>query len=185
MQRVRRAVQGHWQETHVPQLPVGRCCRGMIALSDNEFLLVRTDPSFLVVARANARFALCIETESGEYCQGVDPTDLIVVSAPEGGDPQAGVMLIELVRRHHTPLIVLPRNHPGSRRLRYVVSAGPVITTDCSIRRGTHPEQHLICASGALSGMTIEGAEEGVKISPGPSGAVVTRFRSATTLDFL
>jgi hypothetical protein len=94
-------------------------------------------------------------------------------------------MLIELVRRHHTPLIVLPRNHPGSRRLRYVVSAGPVITTDCSIRRGTHPKQHLICASGALSGMTLEGGEEGVKISPVPSGAVVTRFRSATTLDFL
>jgi hypothetical protein len=93
-------------------------------------------------------------------------------------------MLIELVRRHHTPLIVLPRNHPGSRRLRYVVSAGPVITTDCSILRGTHPEQHLICASEVLSGMTLEGREEGVKISPVPPGAVVTRFRSATTLDF-
>jgi len=156
----------------------------MIALPHDEFLLVRTDPSFLIVAQANTRFALSIETESDEYCQTVEPEDLIVVSAPEGGDPEAGVMLIGLVRRHHTPLLVLPRNHPGSRRLRYVVSIGPVITTDCSIRRGTHPEQHLICASEALSGITLQGGKEGVEIFPIPPKAKVTRFRSATTLDF-
>jgi hypothetical protein len=155
----------------------------MIALSDNEFLLVRTGPSFLVVALANTRFALCIETESGEYCQGIDPTDLIVVSAPEGGDPQAGVMLIELVRRHHTPLIVLPRNHPGSRRLRYVVSAGPVIETNCRIRRGTHPEQHLICASEALSGMSLQGVKGGIEISNLPSGAGLTHFQYRTNIE--
>jgi hypothetical protein len=156
----------------------------MIALPHDEFLLVRTDSSFLIVAQANTRFALSIETESDEYCQTVEPEDLIVVSAPEGGDPEAGVMLIELVRRHHTPLLVLPRNHPGSRRLRYVVSIGPVITTDCSIRRGTHPEQHLICASEALSGITLQGRKEGVEIFPIPPKAKVTPFRSATTLDF-
>lgn len=157
----------------------------MIALPHDEFLLVRTDYSFLIVAQANTRFALSIETESDEYCQTVEPEDLIVVSAPEGGDPEAGVMLIELVRRHHTPLLVLPRNHPGSRRLRYVVSIGPVITTDCSIRRGTHPEQHLICASEALSGITLQGRKEGVEIFPIPPKAKVTRFRSQTSIEFI
>lgn len=149
----------------------------MIVLPHDEFLLVRTDPSFLVVAQANTRFALCIETESGEYCQTVEPEDLVVVSAPEGGDPEAGVMLIELVRRHHTPLIVLPPNHPGSRRLRYVVSVGSVITTNCSIRRGTHPEQHLICASEGLSGITLRGTGGGVEVTNLPAGADIERFR--------
>lgn len=155
----------------------------MIVLPQDEFLLVRIDPSFLIVAQANTRFALCIETESDEYCQTVEPDDLVVVSAPEGGDPEAGVMLIELVRRHHTPLIVLPRNHPGSPRLRYVVSVGSVITTNCSIRRGTHPEQHLICASEALSGITLQGRKEGVEISPLPPKATVTRFRSQPIIE--
>ncbi|WAC04944.1 MAG: alpha/beta hydrolase [Methanoregula sp.] len=157
----------------------------MIVLPHDEFLLVRTDSSFLIVAQANTRFALCIETESDEYCQTVEPDDLVVVSAPEGGDPEAGVMLIELVRSHHTPLIVLPRNHPGSSRLRYVVSVGPVITTSCNILRGTHPEQHLICASGELSGITLRGETKGVRISDLPPLAGIMRFRSQTSIEFI
>ncbi|MFY9799859.1 MAG: alpha/beta hydrolase, partial [Methanoregula sp.] len=59
-----------------------------------------------------------------------------------------------------------PKNHPGSRRISYVVSVGPEIFTSCSIQRGTHPDQHLICSSGELSGMTLKGKEGGVDISP-------------------
>jgi hypothetical protein len=155
----------------------------IISLLDT-FLLVRIVPSFLVIAQAHERFSLCIETASGEYCQTVEPADLIVVSAPEGGDPEAAVMLIELVRRHHTPLIVLQKDHPGSRRLRYVVSVGSSITTNCSIRRGTHPEQHLICASEALSGITLWGVDGGVRIDNLPSRAELVPFHSRSTIEF-
>jgi hypothetical protein len=157
----------------------------MIAPLHDEYLLIRSDPSFLIIAKANARFSLCLETENGEYCQTIEPADLVVVSAPEGGELEPAVMLIELVRRYHTPLIVLPGDHPGSRRLRYVVSAGPVITTNCSIRRGTHPEQHLICASEALSGMTLQGEAGSIRISNLPSGAGIMRFRSHTSIEFI
>jgi hypothetical protein len=153
-------------------------------LSDN-LLLIRKDPSFLIVGKAQERISLCIETSSDEYCQTVEPDDLIVVSAPDGGEPEAAAMLVELVRRHHTPLIVLPKDHPGSRRLRYVVSAGPLITTDCTIRRGTHPEQHLVCASENLSGMTLQGVKGGVKISNLPSGAGLTHFQYRTNIEIL
>jgi hypothetical protein len=151
----------------------------MISLAYDEFLLIRYESSFIIVALGGNLFSVCIETSSEEYCQTVEPDDLIVVSAPDGGEPEAGVMLIELVRRYHTPLIVLPGNHPGTRRLRYVVSAGPVITTDCSIRRGTHPEQHLICASGGLSGITLRGTGGGVVVGNLPAGAEVERFRQS------
>lgn len=153
----------------------------MIAPFGNEYLLIRDKSSFLLVAGARERFALCIETPADEYCQPVEKDDLIAVSAPEGGDVEAAAMLIELVRRYHTPLIVLPKDHPGSGRLRYVVSAGPVIGTDCSIRRGTHPEQHLICASGGLSGITLKGVPGGCEIQNLPPGASV-EHRSAISV---
>ena len=150
----------------------------MITPLHDEFLIIRKEDSFLILARAGDRFSLCIETPAGEYCQAIEPDDLIAVSAPEGGEAEAGVMLIELVRRYRTPLIVLPKDHPGSRRLRYVVSAGPVIETNCSILRGTHPEQHLICASAGLSGIVLRGAGGGVAVENLPQDAVVERFRA-------
>jgi hypothetical protein len=157
----------------------------MIPVLPDEFLHISKGSSFLIIAKANARFSLCLETSSEEFCQTIEPHDLIAVSAPEGGEPGAAAMLIELVRRYHTPLIVLPEDHPGSRRLRYVVSAGPVITTNCSIRRGTHPEQHLICASEALSGMTLQGVKGGIEISNLPSGAGLTHFQYRTNIEIL
>jgi hypothetical protein len=152
-------------------------------LSDN-LLLIRKDSSFLIVGKVQKRFSLCLETSSDEYCQTVEPDDLIVVSAPDGGEPEAAAMLVELVRRHHTPLIVLPKDHPGSRRLRYVVSVGPLITTDCTIRRGTHPEQHLVCASGELSGITLHGTKKGVRIENLPSGTELKNFGFHNSIEF-
>src|SRR5512137_2078516 len=110
---------------------------------EDGFLLIRGNRSFLLVGKAVERFSLCIETSTQELCQGVSPGDVIVASAPEGGAIEPAVMLMELVRTWHVPLLVLPRNHPGSRRISRVVSVAPEIQTSCSIRRGTHPEQHL------------------------------------------
>jgi len=151
----------------------------MIHSFNGKFLLIRQGAAFLLVAGAGHRFSLCIESPSGECCQGIEPDDLLVVSAPEGGEPEAAVMLIELLRRFHTPLLVLPKDHPGSRRLRYVVSAGPVIRADCSIRRGTHPEQHLICASAGLTGISLCGVPGGCEIRDLPTGAIAEEYGAA------
>lgn len=153
----------------------------MIHSFNDTFLLIRQNKAFLLVAHAGHRFSLCIETASEEYCQGIEPDDLLVVSAPEGGEPEAAVMLVELLRRFHTPLVVLPKDHPGSRRLRYVVSAGPVIETNCSIRRGTHPEQHLVCAAEGLSGITLRGVPGGCEIENLPPGATAEQYLPGIT----
>ncbi|HWS21486.1 MAG TPA: alpha/beta hydrolase [Methanoregula sp.] len=142
----------------------------MIFSLDDELLLIRGKKSFLLIALIKNRFGLCIETSHDEYCQGVNAGDLIVVSAPEDGAVEPAVMLIDLVRTYHVPLLVLPKDHPGSRRISYVVSVGPEIFTSCSIQRGTHPEQHLICSSDELAGITLKRSKQGVNISPLPEG---------------
>jgi hypothetical protein len=125
-------------------------------------LLIRGDASFFLIGRAKDRFALPIETTDAEVFQGVREGDLIVVSAPEGGEVEQARMLLELVRTYHAPLVVLPKGHPGSRRLRMVISAGPVIRPHSTILRGTHPEQDVICSSPEFDGVVFRASGEGV-----------------------
>ncbi len=127
-------------------------------------LLIRGDTSFLLAGKVREQFSLCIETSTEEFCQGVVPGDVVVVSAPEGGPVEPALMLMELVRIYHVPLLVLPRNHPGSRRISRVVSVAGAVHTSCSITRGTHPEQHLVCSSHELAGMTVRGISGGFEI---------------------
>ncbi|MCX6684696.1 MAG: alpha/beta hydrolase [Methanoregula sp.] len=141
---------------------------------DDELLLIKGKQSFLLVAKVKNRFGLCIETTHDEYVQGVDAGDLVIVSAPEDGVIEPALMLIDLVRTFHVPLLVLPKDHPGSKRIAYVVSVGPEIFTSCSIRRGTHPDQHLICSSDELAGITLKRSEQGVDVFPLP-GSIIPR----------
>lgn len=138
-----------------------------------ELLLIRGKDSFLLVGKAGSRFALCIETPDDEYCQTVDPDDLVVVSMPEGGPVGQARMMLELVRQYHIPLVVLPKDHPGSRRLSMVVSVAPEILLACDIRRGTHPEQHLLCSSAELSGLSLAGVPGGVTMKHLPPGVAI------------
>jgi len=140
-------------------------------------LLIQGDHSFLLVGTATEKFSLCIETSQDEFCQGVMPGDIIAVSAPEGGPVEPALMLMELVRTYHVPLLVLPKDHPGSRRMSRVVSVAPEIHTSCSIRRGTHPEQHLICSSDELAGMVLKGDGSNVEILHLPQNAAVRRIQ--------
>lgn len=142
----------------------------------DDLLLISGKKSFLLAGIIRDRFPLCIETLQGEYCQGMCPGDVVVVSAPEGGQVKPACMLLELVRTWHMPLLVLPKDHPGSRRLSYVVSAGPKIHTDCSIRRGTHPEQHLVCSADELAGLIISGEDHGIRLEPDRPDLILRRI---------
>jgi hypothetical protein len=140
----------------------------------DKLLLIKGEKSFLAAGQAGNRFSLCIETPDDEYCQSVWPHHIIAVSAPEGGSLSAASMLFRLVRDHHVPLLVMRRDHLGSRRLRYVVSAGERILLSCSIVRGTHPEQDLLCSSAELAGILLEGRESGIHITNCPPSEELT-----------
>jgi hypothetical protein len=150
----------------------------MTVSAGNDVLHVKGAHSFLLVASVREAFPLCIETSCEEYIQGVHAGDLVVVSAPEAGPIEPALMLLELVRTHHLPLLVLPRDHPGSKRIPYVVSVGPVIRTNCTIVRGTHPEQHLICSSDELAGITLRGNGDGIDVSPLSPMLTLDRIKS-------
>lgn len=150
---------------------------------EDGFLLIRGDHSFLLIGKAEERFSLCIETSTEEFCQGVIPGDIIVVSAPEGGPVEPALMLLELVRTYHVPLLVLPRHHPGSRRISRVVSVAPEVRTSCSITRGTHPEQHLICSSDELAGLSIRGVSGGFEMVGLPAGVLLQTLNYRLLLD--
>jgi hypothetical protein len=151
---------------------------------DDEVLLIRGKQSFLLVAKVKNSFGLCIETSHNEYCQGVEAGDLVVVSAPEDGAIEPALMLIDLVRTFHVPLLVLPKNHPGSKRISYVVSVGPEIFTSCSILRGTHPDQHLICSSDELTGIILKRSDHGVDIFPLPGNIIPRNIKYEIKTDF-
>jgi hypothetical protein len=149
----------------------------MIFPLDDELLLISGTHSFLLVAKTITRFALCIETTTDEYVQGVESGNLVVVSSPECRVIEPAMMLIELVRAYHMPLLVLDKSHPGSKRLSHVVSVAPEISTSCSIQRGTHPEQHLVCSSDELAGITLKGIPGGVEIFPVPAGITLQKIK--------
>jgi hypothetical protein len=132
--------------------------------NDGTFILIRAGTSYVLAGKPGTSFALCIEAPDEEVCQGLTEEDIIAVSAPEGGPLEPAVMLLELVRLYRTPLVVLPADHPGSGRLRYVVSAGDTIRLSCTIRRGTHPEQDILCGSRELSGMCLRGIPGGIEV---------------------
>jgi hypothetical protein len=156
----------------------------MIHTLDDEFLLIKGKKSFLLVALVKNSFGLCIEISDDEYVQGVEAGDLVVVSAPESGAIEPALMLVDLVRTFHIPLLVLPKNHPGSKRISYVVSVGPEIFTSCSIRRGTHPEQHLICSSDELAGISLKRIEHGVDVSPLFDSIIPRKIKYEIKTDF-
>ena len=132
---------------------------------DDELLLIRRGDPFLLVAKAPELFVLCIETYDKELCQTVEAGDLIVASAPEGGDVRHAEILVELLRTYHQPVFVMPKDHPGSTRLSMVVSAGPAVIPKCDIVRGTHPEQDVICASEEFGNLRLSSVHGGVEIS--------------------
>jgi hypothetical protein len=141
-------------------------------------LLIEGARSFLLVGRAMDDFPLYIESCTDEFCEGIRPDDLVAVSAPEGGPHEPAAMLLDLVRLYHMPLVVLPKRHPGSKRLKLVVAVSDAIETNCGIQRGTHPEQHLLCSSDELAGIQMKGAPGVVEMSGVPPTVSIRYLRS-------
>ncbi|MCX6694490.1 MAG: alpha/beta hydrolase [Methanomicrobiales archaeon] len=142
------------------------------------FLLIHANSSYIIAGVIESAFPLCIETPGDEVCLGVCAGDLVVVSAPEGGPIEPAVMLLELVRSYHTPVIALPPGHPGSKRVKYVVSCGKSIHLDAGIVRGTHPDQAVLCASPEIAGLIIQSTGERIDLISLPPASVVTLMRS-------
>jgi hypothetical protein len=121
-----------------------------------------------IVKAAGARHAF-IETDTEELVQFLSPEDLIAVSCFSGGDRARAMVkcMLYLVREGGVPLLVLKKDHPATKRLPLVISAGEKIRLTGCIVPGTHPEQDVLCGRGEMDGMVISGEPGVVSIQGG------------------
>lgn len=137
-----------------------------IPLSSSEMLLVHGNSGTLAVVKVGAQRQFFVDTPEGEIVLAMGPDELLVASS-FGTDERIvnGLKcVLYMIREVNSPLIVLPKNHPASARLKIVVSAGRRIVLSCEITPGTHPDQHLLCGTKEFDGAEILGAEGGVEL---------------------
>ncbi len=145
--------------------------RRRVKLSPDEILFLKGSSGELGIVKASKELQIFIGTPEGEeVVQFLQAEDLIAVSAfSVGNKAEKGIKcMIHLLREHASPIVVLPENHPTSKRLKLVVSCGDFIRLDCSIQPGTHPEQDILCACEDLSGVEILAQNGGVQIKGNP-----------------
>ena len=171
-----------------------------IPLSAAEILFVRGKAGVLAIAKVGTQREFLVETPEKEIFLFASPEDLIVasgfyaslksdskssnnssenggnsgeseVSAAENALLRGLKCVIFMLRELNSPLIVLPKGHPATKRLRTVVSVGRRIVLSCEITPGTHPEQHLLCSPSEFNGVEIL-AYKGSVLFKGLSDAV-------------
>ncbi len=115
-----------------------------------------------------------LETEMDEIVLFTEPDDLLVASSFGIGDKvRRGLRCtIYQIRELGSPLIVLPKGHPASSRLKTVVSIGPRTRLSCQIQPGTHPEQDVLCGSEEFHGLEVMGVPGGADVN-GFSGKII------------
>jgi hypothetical protein len=138
----------------------------MISLSSNEMLLVHGNSGTLAVVKIGKQRQFFVDTPEIEIVLAAGPEELLVASG-FGIDERIvnGLRcVLYMIREVNSPLIVLPKNHHASTRLKIVVAAGKQIVLSCDITPGTHPEQHLLCGMKEFDGAEILGVEGGVEL---------------------
>ena len=136
----------------------------MIPLSDNEMLLLKGKDGTIGIVKVGENNQFFLETEKEEIILALEPDDLLVASG-FGTDNKTinGLKcVLYMIREVGSPFIVLPKNHPASKRLKIVVSAGNRVRLSCNITPGTHPEQDILCGVDEFDGIEINGVKGGL-----------------------
>ena len=132
------------------------------SLKEDEIAYLVGRRGTLAIAKTKGNF-FYLETESEEIVLFTEPEDLMVASSAGVGEKvMRGLRCtIYQLRELGAPLIVLPKGHPASPRLKTVVSIGPRTRLSCKIQPGTHPEQDVLCGSEEFHGMRGAGEARG------------------------
>jgi hypothetical protein len=136
-----------------------------ISIEEDEVAYLCGLSGTLALAKTLGNF-FYLETEADEVVLFTDPDDLMVASSFGTGERiRRGLRCtIFQLRELGTPLIVLPKGHPASPRLKTVVSIGSRTHLSCKIQPGTHPEQDILCASEEFHGLEVQGVSGGTEV---------------------
>ncbi|MGZ4919758.1 MAG: hypothetical protein ACXV49_05435 [Halobacteriota archaeon] len=135
-----------------------------VPLDADEILFVRSADGVIGVIKSGCARQLFIETTDDEIVMAVSAEDLFVASGfnNDSTTTKAIIYTLFLIRDAGSPLIVLPKEHPASSRLRVVASVGKRTVLRCDIEKGTHPEQDVLCGPAGLNGLEIVAAKGSV-----------------------
>lgn len=139
-----------------------------VQLKDDEIAYLLGQTGTVALAKTLGNF-FYLDTDVEEVVLFTEPQDLIVASAFGTGEKIMRVLrcTVYQIRELNSPLIVLPKGHPASPRLKSVVSIGKRTKMSCEIQPGTHPEQDVLCGSEEFHGL---------EVLADPDGAVVNGF---------
>ena len=138
-----------------------------IPLKPSEILFLIGENGTVGVVKVAKDQMLFIGTpDKEEIVMYLEKGDLIAISAFGAGEKykKAIKSLAYLTREIESPIIVLPKDHPSSKRLKIVLSVGETVRLDCNISPGTHPEQDILCSCDSLSGLKLNKTEHGLVI---------------------
>ncbi|NYT02405.1 MAG: hypothetical protein GKC10_06595 [Methanosarcinales archaeon] len=146
-----------------------------VSLRTDEIAYLSGTTATLALVKTRGQF-FYLETDEEEIVLFTDEHDLMVASAFGTGETVLRGLWCTLfqVREMEMPLIVLPRGHPASRRLKVVLSIGGLTRLSCHIQPGTHPEQDVLCGPPELDGLVVKAL---------PDGALVEGFQGRLTVE--
>jgi hypothetical protein len=143
-----------------------KVCKGMhILLKEDEIAYLVGRSGTIAMAKTRGDF-FYLETETAEIALFTEPEDLMVASSFGVGEKVRRGLRCTLyqLRELGAPLIVLPKGHPASPRLKVVVSIGPCTRLSCKIQPGTHPEQNVLCGSEEFHELEVLAESGGAEI---------------------
>lgn len=137
-----------------------------IDFSNDEILFLEGDSGIVgIIKVVYENKMLFIATQNNEeIVQFLESDDIIAVSNFKK-DKRAIKSQAYLSREENSPLIILNKNHPSTKRLETVISIGNKVNLNCNITPGTHPEQDVLCSCDTLSGLSIIKTKNGVKLN--------------------
>ena len=144
-------------------------------LGPGEILFLGDGSHTVGVVKATGLKYVFIETGKEELVQFLEPDDLVAASCFSAGHGarESIQCMLYLASRGGMPLLVLPKDHPATRRLPLVLSAGERIRLTSCIVPGTHPEQDVLCGRGGLDGLMLAGTPGTVTVEGDISGISV------------
>jgi hypothetical protein len=138
-----------------------------IAFDFSKILFLLGDTGTVGIVRLPEKKILFIGTpDKEEIATFLEKGDLIAVSAFGKGEKyeKAIKAMAYLTKEMNSPIIVLDKDHPSSKRLDLVLSVGEKVRLNCNISPGTHPEQDILCSCNSLSDLIINKTMNGVEI---------------------
>lgn len=147
-----------------------------IDFKNDEILFLEGETGMVGIVKVAYDKMLFIATQDNEeIVQFLESDDIIAVSNFKK-DKRAIRSQAYLSREESSPLVILNKDHPSTKRLETVISIGDEVNLNCNIIPGTHPEQNVLCSCDSLSGLKIIKTQRGIKLNKEFDNFTIEKF---------